>query len=118
MLPTTSSLGTANERHSPGIRLGGGDFDAGRRTYGLLRRSRLQDVQIRAAVLALPHGHPYRRLPIQFAASLRERILEGGLIHATELDDVIAACEDVASEPDTYITSFIVTQAWGWLPPP
>jgi hypothetical protein len=94
----------------------GGDFDAGRRTYGMLRQAGLQDVQIRAAVLALPNGHPYRRLPVQFAASLRERILEDRLIDGAELDDVIADCEKVAADPDTYITTFIVTQVWGRMP--
>jgi SAM-dependent methyltransferase len=94
----------------------GGDFDAGRRTYGMLRQAGLHDVQVRAAVLALPHGHRYGRLPIQLAASLRERIIEDGLIGVGELEDVIADCERVAADPDTYITTFIVTQVWGRMP--
>ena len=39
---------------------GGGDFNAGRRTFGMLR----------AAVLALHDAHPDIRLPVQFATSL------------------------------------------------
>lgn len=96
---------------------GGGDFDAGRRTYSMLRRAGLHDVQLRAAVLALADGHPYRRLPIQFVASLRQRILEGHLMEQTELEEVIAECERVAADPDTYMTTFLVTQVWGRMPP-
>ena len=95
---------------------GGGDFDAGQRTYGMLRRAGLQDVQLRAAVLAFADDHPYRRLPIQFATSLRERILDNHLIDRADLDDLIADCETVAADPDTYITTFIVTQVWGRMP--
>src|SRR5262249_14237410 len=71
----------------------GGDFDVGRRTYSMLRRAGLQDVQIRAAVLALQDTHPYRALPTQLVASLRQRIIGDGLIGAAELDDLIADCE-------------------------
>jgi SAM-dependent methyltransferase len=97
---------------------GGGDFDAGRRTYGMLRRAGLEDVRVRAAVLALPDGHPYRRLPVQFAASLRARILAGGRLDAAGLEEMVAACEAVAADPETYVTTFVVTQVWGCAPRP
>jgi ubiquinone/menaquinone biosynthesis C-methylase UbiE len=96
--------------------LSGGDFDAGRRTYRMLRRAGLHDVQLRATVLALADGHPYRRLPIQFMGLLRQRILDGQLMGQTELEEVIAECERVAADPDTYITTFLVTQVWGRMP--
>jgi ubiquinone/menaquinone biosynthesis C-methylase UbiE len=96
----------------------GGDFDAGRRTYGLLRRAGLEAVQVRAAVLALQDGHPYRRLPVQLAASLRRRILEGGLLDEAELEDLIAAGEEVAADPERYVTTFVLTQVWGRAPLP
>ena len=92
---------------------GGGDFDAGQRTFGMLRAAGLEDVHIRAAVIALQDPHPYRRLPIQFAASLRTRILEAGRLTEAELDAAIAECEQIASKPETIILSFIVTQVWG-----
>jgi hypothetical protein len=94
----------------------GGDFDVGRRTYGMLRHAGLQDVDVRVAVLSLPDGHPYRRLPIQFAASLRHCILEDLVSDETELEELIADCEKIAADPETYITTFILTQAWGRVP--
>jgi SAM-dependent methyltransferase len=95
---------------------GGGDFNAGRRTFAMLRRAGLEDVQIRAAVIALPPGHPYLRLPIQFATSLRSRILDGGLLSQTELDQALADCERIAADPGTAGLTFVVTQVWGRRP--
>jgi SAM-dependent methyltransferase len=95
---------------------GGGDFNVGRRTYGMLRCAGLEDVQIRATVIALQGDHPYKRLPIQFATSLRTRILDAGMLSASELDGAIADCEQVALDPETIVVSFIVTQVWGRKP--
>lgn len=92
---------------------GGGDFNAGQRTFKMLRQDRLVDVQIRAAVLALQDKHPYKRLPIQFADSLRERIVNPVILSVSELDNAIAECEQVAGDPETMVLSFIVTQVWG-----
>lgn len=95
------------------FKLGGGDFDAGQRTFGMLRRAGLKEVQLRAAVVALQDTHPYKRLPIQFAASLRKRILDAGILSEAELDQAISECELVASDSNTMVLSFIVTQVWG-----
>src|SRR5206468_983697 len=62
------------------FRRGGGDFNAGQRIFRRLRRSGLQRVESRASVHALSSGHPYMRLPLQFAESLRDRILAANLI--------------------------------------
>lgn len=95
---------------------GGGDFNAGRRTYGMLRRAGLTDVRIRAAVMALHDRHPYIRLIVQFATSLRSRILDGGLMSEAELDATMAACARIADDPETSMITFIVTQVWGRVP--
>lgn len=92
---------------------GGGDFNAGQRTFAMLRRAGVEDVQIRAAVIALQDKHPYKRLPIQFATSLRKRIVDGGILSESELDNAIAECEQIAGDPETIIVSFVVTQVWG-----
>ena len=92
---------------------GGGDFNAGQRTYGMLREAGLEDVHIRVAVIALQNRHPYMRLPIQFATSLRQRILDAALLTEAELDASLAACEQLASHPETSVLTFIVTQVWG-----
>ncbi|HUS17362.1 MAG TPA: methyltransferase domain-containing protein [Chloroflexia bacterium] len=98
------------------FRQGGGDFNAGQRTFQMLRDAGLVDVQVRAAVLALHDAHPYMRLPIQFATSLRPRLLEGGILTERELDELLAACEAIAADPGTSVLSFIVTQVWGRKP--
>jgi SAM-dependent methyltransferase len=98
------------------FRSGGGDFDAGRRTYSMLRGVGLEDVQVRAAVVALPGRHPYKRVPAQFAASLRKRILEAGILKEAELDELVRDCERLAADPETVMTSFVVTQVWGRKP--
>lgn len=95
------------------FRLGGGDFDAGQRTYGMLHDAGLRNVEMRAAVIALHDAHPYMRLPILFATSLRSRILEGGLMTEAELDGAIAECEEMLQRSQTSVLSFIVTQVWG-----
>ncbi|BCG97663.1 class I SAM-dependent methyltransferase [Mesorhizobium sp. 131-2-1] len=98
------------------FRRGGGDFDAGRRTHKMLRERGAEDLRVRAAVVALAPGHPYLRLPIQFATSLRNRILDAGLMTKSELDDAIVECEQVAGDPKTTGLTFVVTQAWGRKP--
>jgi ubiquinone/menaquinone biosynthesis C-methylase UbiE len=95
---------------------GGGDYSAGRRSYGLLRRAGLEDVQVRAATLALPEGHPYRLWPIESATALRARMLEWNLIEETEFDQLLGECERIAQDPNIFLTSFTVVQAWGRKP--
>ena len=95
---------------------GGGDYSAGRRTYGLFRRAGLENVRVRAACLALPTGHPYRLWPIESALAFRPRFLEWGLITASELDHLLQECERIARDPETFLTSFVVMQVWGRKP--
>ena len=82
----------------------------------MLRERGAEDVQIGAAVVALAPGHPYLRLPVQFATSLKSRILDGGLMGKSELDEAIAECERVASNPQTVGTTFVVMQLRGRKP--
>ncbi|GGF32930.1 hypothetical protein GCM10011611_43900 [Aliidongia dinghuensis] len=95
---------------------GGGDLDAGRRMFGLLRRAGLEDVTLRAAVVALQDGHPHMRLPIQFATSLRARILDGGLMNDAALDAAVMECEQAIGARDSAALSYIVTQVSGRKP--
>jgi SAM-dependent methyltransferase len=95
---------------------GGGDYSAGRRTYGLFRRAGLESVQIRAACLALPAGHPFRFWPIESAQAFKLRFLEWELITAGELDRLLEECERIARDPETFLTSFTVIQVWGRKP--
>ena len=98
------------------FRRGGGDLDAGRRTFGLLRAAGVEDLRLRAAVLGLKDKNPYLGLPAMFAKSLRPRILEAGLLTAADLDEAIAGVEAVAADPATTGLSYVVTQVWGRKP--
>lgn len=98
------------------FRQGGGDFNAGQRTFGMLRRAGLQDVGIRAAVLALQDRHPYMRSPLQLADSLRSRILANDILSEDEYNRVCADYEHAIAQPDTTVTTFTVTQVWGRKP--
>jgi SAM-dependent methyltransferase len=98
------------------FRRGGGDFNAGRRTHAMLQECGAEDVRIRAAVVALAPGHPYLRLAVQFATSLKNRILDESLMSNSELDEAIAECERVASNPKTIGATFVVMQVRGCKP--
>jgi SAM-dependent methyltransferase len=95
------------------FRLGGGDFNAGQRTFGMLHRAGLKDIRIRSAVLSLQNQHPYMRLPLQFANSLRERILKNGILYEDEFKSLCKDYEELIAQPETSVTSFIVNQVWG-----
>jgi SAM-dependent methyltransferase len=91
------------------FRAGGGDFDAGRHTARLMRGYGL-DPQVRAEVVALSPGHPYLRLPLQFATSLRSRLEQ--LVSPTELDDVLAAAAVELDDLDRAGLTFTLMQTW------
>lgn len=94
----------------------GGDINIGRRTYGLFRRAGLQNVQVRAAVLALQPSHPYSQMPIISATGLRKVIVGANLMTTSELDETLAEMEQILRDPETFSISFTVTQVWGKKP--
>ena len=91
----------------------GGNFNAGRELTALLRSSGLEP-ELRAEVYALPPGHPYLRLPLQFARSLEPRLLK--LVSADELHSLRAAAEDELNDPARWGTTFTLVQASARLP--
>jgi SAM-dependent methyltransferase len=95
------------------FRAGGGDFDAGRHAHGLLSAAGLVP-EVRAEVVALTPGHPYLRLPVQFAASLRARL--EGLLAAGELDRLVEDSTAELDDPERTGLSFTVVQVWAEVP--
>lgn len=95
---------------------GGGDTNAGRRIYGLLRKGGLQDVEARAAALALPAGHPYRWWPIESTIATRPQTKEWGLMSDPEWQQLVTECERIANDPEIFLISFMVIQTWGRKP--
>jgi SAM-dependent methyltransferase len=92
------------------FRLSGGDWSASRHHLHLLRGFGIEG-NVRAEVLALPPGHPYLRLPLQFAASLEQRLLS--LVTADELSDLRMRGDAELQEVDRWGTTFTLVQCWG-----
>jgi SAM-dependent methyltransferase len=88
----------------------GGDWKAGRNHLHLLREFGIQG-NVRAEVVALAPGHPYLRLPLQFATALEKRLL--GLVSADELEGLRNEGELELQEPGRWGTTFTLLQCWG-----
>jgi SAM-dependent methyltransferase len=91
----------------------GGDLNAGRRQFELFRQAGLEP-QVRAEVIALPPGHPYLRLPVQFSLSLEPRLLR--LVSRSELEELRRQAEGEIARPDRWGTTFTLVQTWGKTP--
>lgn len=84
--------------------------EAGRALPGLLRDAGIAVEGIDAHLVALPPGHPYLRLPLQFSAAL-----EGRLVATLGADELVALRRDAESEladPERWGTSFTLVQCW------
>jgi SAM-dependent methyltransferase len=111
--PPAPALGQLIELIVEAFRLSGGDWQAGRGHLQLLREFGI-DGNVRAEVLALPPGHPYLRLPLQFATSLEERLLS--LVTADELERLRKQGEAELQESGRWGTTFTLLQCWGRSP--
>ena len=90
--------------------MSGGDWGAGRKHLHLLGEFGIEG-HVRAEVVALPPGHPYLRLPLQFATALEERLLS--LVSVDELEQLLAQGEAELQEPGRWGTTFTLLQCWG-----
>jgi SAM-dependent methyltransferase len=90
-----------------------GNLAAGRTNLELLRGFGIEG-NVRAEVVALAPGHPYLRLPLQFATSLEERLLR--LVSADELGELRTQGEAELQEPGRWGTTFTLLQCWGRCP--
>jgi SAM-dependent methyltransferase len=88
----------------------GGDMHVGRKLLDLLRGFGIEG-NVRAEVLALPPGHPYLRLPLQFAAALEERLLS--IVTVDELEQLRKESDAELGEPGRWGTTFTLVQCWG-----
>ena len=93
-----------------GFRAAGGDFNAGRSLAALLREIGVEP-RLDAHVVALEPGHPYLRLPLQFATSLRPRLQ--AIIGEAELNELLRHAGLELDRPGTWGTTFTLLQAYG-----
>lgn len=96
-----------------GFRAAGGDINAGRELPSIFRRLGIEP-HLNAHVVALSPGHPYLRLPLQFATSLRPRLET--LIGRAELDNLVRQAEVELGRPGTWGITFTLIQAYASLP--
>jgi SAM-dependent methyltransferase len=90
-----------------GFLAGGGNFSAGREIPSLMRSQGL-DPCVTARVVVLEPGHPYLRLPLQFAASLRARLEE--LTSPGDVDALLAQAAAELASDDAWGTTFTLIQ--------
>lgn len=91
----------------------GGDFDAGRTTFDRLRARGLRPA-VRADIVTLEPGHPYLRLPVQFATSLRPRLHE--MVDPDDLDGLLTDVETEIADPLRHGLTFTLIQTWAVCP--
>ena len=112
--PEAPAVGRLIDLIGQGFRIAGGDFSAGRQLPGLLHDLLGVEPFLDARVVALPPGHPYLRLPLQFAASLRSRLET--LIGKPGLDALLIEAEEELKRPGTWGTTFTLIQAYASVP--
>jgi SAM-dependent methyltransferase len=88
----------------------GGDPQAGRKLLDLFRSFDIEG-KVGAEIVALPPGHPYLAVPLQFATALEERLLS--LVSAHELQQLRKDGEAELKEPGRWGTTFMLLQCWG-----
>jgi SAM-dependent methyltransferase len=108
--PPASALERLIELIEQAFVASGGDWKAGRNHLHLLREFGIEG-HIRAEVVALPPGHPYLRLPLQFATALEKRLL--GLVSGDELERLRHEGEVELQNPGRWGTAFTLLQCWG-----
>jgi SAM-dependent methyltransferase len=95
------------------FRAAGGNLSSGRELPALMRDAGLEP-RVAARVVALEPGHPYLRLPLQFAASLRARL--ESLVDRVDLENLIARAEVELSREGVWGTTFTVIQVHAIVP--
>jgi SAM-dependent methyltransferase len=93
--------------------MAGGNLNAGRKDPSLFRAAGLEP-SVNAYVIALPPGHPYLRLPLQFATSLRPRLEK--LIGVAALEGVLKEAEAELDRAGTWGTTFTLIQSFAKVP--
>ena len=91
----------------------GADLELGRRLYFLVQRSRLHDVQYRAALPAIRSVDPMVDYLPSTVESLRGAILRLGLLNERDLASALADCRRHLASPGTAFTMPMLAQVWG-----
>lgn len=112
--PSAPGVERLTDLISKGFRVAGGNFNAGRELPDLLRSLGVEP-SMHAHIVALAPGHPYLRLPLQFANALRPRL--EALIGKPDLDALLRQAEEELTKPGAWGTTFTLIQALASFPP-
>lgn len=94
----------------------GGDGFIGRRLPALLRGAGVQHVQVNVTV-ATPKPDDYRRTHlISLIDSVRDKVIAGGLVGESELDEHREALLRHLNDPTTVVIDKLFVQSWGRKP--
>ncbi len=96
----------------------GADIRLARRLFGLARGVGLADVQYRPFLVGVRSCDAMTDYLPSTVESLRNTIVDRGLMEASELDLALASCRAHLANPDTVFTSYVVAQVWGRTPDP
>jgi SAM-dependent methyltransferase len=91
----------------------GGNFNSGRELPSIVRKAGIEP-RVLANVVALEPGHPYLRLPLQFAASLRPRL--EAFMSVAELNRLLDHAEAELTHPEAWGTTFTLIQIYATVP--
>jgi ubiquinone/menaquinone biosynthesis C-methylase UbiE len=95
---------------------GTSELPVAQRSFRLLRRSGLRDVQYRPCVVGVRSGDPWQDYLPATVESLRARVLERGLIAEDAFDATLAACRLHLADPETVFVGPMLVQVWGRVP--
>ncbi len=93
--------------------IGSDDPWVARRLPRLFRDANIEPT-VRAEVQALEPGHPYQRLPLQFATALQGALHK--LVDADELAAMLDEAEAELADPGRWGLTFTLVQTWGQRP--
>jgi hypothetical protein len=92
------------------------DLFMGRRVPRLLRDHGLKDIRSNAITRVHPLGHGMRMVGVDIIENLGTRFIEHDLIDADELVTLKAELRRHLEDPDTFVISSLMVQAWGRKP--
>jgi SAM-dependent methyltransferase len=91
----------------------GADLFIGRRLPTLLREAGLVEIGVEARAEIYPVGHSRRTIRVDLARSLRQVILEQGMVGEAELGDLDRAVRRHLDDPDVLVLPHLYFMAWG-----
>ena len=93
--------------------MNGIDLFIGRRLPRLLRDDGVQDIRTNAITQVWPLGHGRRLLAVDFIENLGSRFVEHEIVGVEELSTLKAELRRHLEDPDTFVISGVLVQAWG-----